>query len=194
MKIPEIDKLFDKRHKKASLSLSINAIVVLVLAISMLGLGLAFTKSMFKKFGEKLTVPPPDLPATKDEPVVLPSEELEIRHGEEFIFQVNYYNDYAGGVVDSALECFGSLKNPILSKSLGGTTISSSQKVEAGQQKSFKFIIPKDATAGISTELDVCEVKFCGPDSSGDGNFGGTSGSITCTGNEDSKQITIRIT
>ncbi len=225
-----------KRSKKASLSLSINAIVVLVLAISMLGLGLAFTKSMFKKFGEKLTVPPPDLPATKDEPVVLPSEELEIRHGEEFTFQVNYYNDHVTGKVDAAIICSGSLNNYIASKNMdagldytkkltsGGASytaisgmpayvssvVTGIQRVNAGTQKSFKFIIPKAATSSLSSELDVCEIAFCAPftSSADEGTLsydlikekfvcGQTSSSSSTTlsdGEEDSKQITIKVT
>ncbi len=66
------------RSKKGSLSLSINAIVILVLAITMLGLGLAFTKGMFGKLSSKLSVPEPDIPATADDPIVLPVEEMQI--------------------------------------------------------------------------------------------------------------------
>ena len=211
MSIPTISKIFNVKHnlqhsKKASLSLSINAIVVLVLAISMLGLGLAFTKSMFKKFGEKLTVPPPDLPATKDDPVVLPSEELEIRHGEEFTFQVNYFNDYASGIVDAGLICEGTLGTAYIgTKNVlsGGKVLVSPQKVSGGTQKSFKFIVPKAATSGISQATDVCEIVFCAP--AADGNTGtlGTSDPQCTSGgasgtppevNDDSKQITIKIT
>jgi hypothetical protein len=199
MRIPELDKLFNvKRRKKASLSLSINAIVVLVLAISMLGLGLAFTKSMFKKFGEKLTVPPPDIPATTDEPVVLPSDEIEVRHGDEFTFQVNYYNDHATGRVDAGIECFGVLKNvigsPTLSSVAGANAvISAPQKVEGGIQKPFKFVIPKSATDTTHTgNTDVCEVKFCAPDV--DNGVTSIEGCDTSGDHEDGKQITIRIT
>jgi len=209
MRIPEIDKLFNKRHKKASLSLSTNAIVVLVLAISMLGLGLAFTKSMFKKFGEKLTVPPPDIPATKDEPVVLPSDDMEIRHGEEFVFQVNYYNDYGTGYIVPAMECTEDLV-PTTTASTGITTANSGactatsgpcdvvvapQKVEAGQQKSFKFIIPKEATADLTGKLDVCQVKFCSSTPPASTPPASTD-TYTCNtpDNEDSKQVTLRIT
>ncbi|MBI2136553.1 hypothetical protein HYU06_05770, partial [Candidatus Woesearchaeota archaeon] len=207
-----ISKIFNVRHnlkhsKKASLSLSINAIVVLVLAISMLGLGLAFTKSMFKKFGEKLTVPPPDLPATKDDPIVLPSEELVIRHGEEFTFQVNYFNDYASGTVDAGLICKGSLGGPvgIGTKNIlsGGKVLVSPQKVSGGIQKSFKFIIPKAATSGISQGTDVCEIMFCAPGADDtEGILEIVNNEPTCTSegstggetNDDSKQITIKIT
>ncbi|MBS3158691.1 hypothetical protein J4206_05375 [Candidatus Woesearchaeota archaeon] len=215
MSIPKLNRIFDVKHnllssKKASLSLSINAIVVLVLAISMLGLGLAFTKSMFKKFGEKLTVPPPDLPATKDEPIVLPSEELEIRHGEEFTFQVNYFNDFSTGKVDAAISCGNpltstksdSLIETISSKTNGCTTkspcdvIVSPQKIEGGQQKAFKFIVPKSATSTGTIRTDICEVKFCaatGELSTEAGSY--TSG--TCNNGPDyesSKQITIKVT
>ena len=66
------------RRKKASLSLSVNAIVILVLAITMLGLGLAFTKGMFAKLKGRLEIPPPDIPATEDDPIVLPADEIEV--------------------------------------------------------------------------------------------------------------------
>lgn len=205
MRIPEINKIFNvKRSKKASLSLSINAIVVLVLAISMLGLGLAFTKSMFKKFGEKLTVPPPDIPATNDEPIVLPSEELEVKHGEEFTFQVNFWNDHATQVVDVGMACsdqselskyIGTKNTPPVTWS-GGTNyvIATSQKVQGGTQKSFKFIIPKKATPTTLTgEIGVCEIKFCAPDKDTLGAIF-TNGVCSQDDHEYTKQVTIKIT
>ena len=94
-----------KLFTKASLQLSINAIVILVLAIAMLGLGLGFTKGMFAKFGEKLEVPPPDIPATSDEQIVLPKEELEIQHGKTYTFSVNFYNDYSSDNVHPEMDC-----------------------------------------------------------------------------------------
>ena len=213
MRIPEINRIFNiKRSRKASLSLSINAIVVLVLAISMLGLGLAFTKSMFKKFGEKLTVPPPDIPATKDEPIVLPQEELEIRHGEEFIFQVNYFNDYSSGQVDAGISCSGGLKVYIASDDFEPTGWKGKtdyvkvapQKVSAGTQKSFKFVIPKGATATNKAiteddKTDVCEIQFCGPkneDVAGAGDYSLSGKKGICANGpeyEASKQVTLKI-
>lgn len=79
-------------NKRASLSLSIEAIVVLVLAISMLGLGLGFTKSMFAKFGTKLDVPAPNIPATEDDPITVESENLQAKVGKPFSFGFNVYN------------------------------------------------------------------------------------------------------
>ena len=79
--------------KKGSLSLSINAIVILVLAITMLGLGLAFTKGMFGKFSSKLEVPPPNIPATAEEPIILPDESVEVLKNKDFELTVNFYND-----------------------------------------------------------------------------------------------------
>ncbi len=212
MHIPSISKIFNVRHnlkhsKKASLSLSINAIVVLVLAISMLGLGLAFTKSMFKKFGEKLTVPPPDLPATKDEPIVLPSEELVIRHGEEFTFQVNYFNDFSTGNVAAAITCGNPSSNPDdslineISSLTGGCTtksdcdvIVSPQKIEGGQQKAFKFIVPKSATTASTLSTDICEVKFCAPTETTGGGYNNAGVCDSGPDFESTKQITIKVT
>ncbi len=82
---------FNKKFKKASLELSVNAIVILVLAIIMLGLGLGFTKGMFSKLQGKLEIPPPNIPATAQEPIVLPSDEVDISRGAGII-NVNIFN------------------------------------------------------------------------------------------------------
>ena len=83
-----------KMLKIGSLSLSVNAIVVLVLAITMLGLGLAFTKGMFGKLAGKIEIPPPNIPATKGEPIVLPAEEVRWeKPTKDLAISVNIYND-----------------------------------------------------------------------------------------------------
>jgi len=145
--------------KKASLSLSINAIVILVLAITMLGLGLGFTKGMFGKLSSKLSVPEPDIPATPDETIVLPSEQLNIQKNKEFIFSVNVYNDDFSGMVTGTLLC----TNPAL------TVTSAPQEIPAGEQKGFKFIIPKDEEAMTTKSTQVCTLSF-----TGDGQGSGT--------------------
>jgi hypothetical protein len=144
--------------KKASLSLSINAIVILVLAITMLGLGLAFTKGMFGKLSSKLSVPEPDIPATADDPIVLPSEELSITKNKEFIFSVNVYNDNFANDVTGTLTCE---KSPTATTDLAKSpwTVSSSpQKIPAGEDKGFKIIIPKDELQQSFTR--VCTLSF----------------------------------
>lgn len=78
--------------KKGSLSLSINAVVVLVLAIAMLGLGLAFTKGMFSKLQSKLEIPPPDYPATAEDPLVVPLTVMPIEQNKDTEFSFNFYN------------------------------------------------------------------------------------------------------
>jgi len=143
-------------HKKASLSLSINAIVILVLAITMLGLGLAFTKGMFGKLSSKLTVPEPDIPATADDRIVLPSEELTITKNKEFIFSVNVYNDNFVGPVSGTLNC------PDQGGAAGFQIPSAAQDVPAGEDKGFKFIIPKDKVTQTSTR--ICVLSFLGED------------------------------
>ena len=166
-------------HKKASLSLSINAIVILVLAIAMLGLGLGFTKGMFAKFASKLDVPPPNIPATADDPVVLPQEELEVKHGKDFAFSVNFYNDYADTYIRPSMTC----------DTLGGTGITSpqdilvaDQTVSGGVFKGFKFIILGSSTQAMTGSTDICTLAFdvC-PSKTG-----------TCSATE-TKQITIQI-
>ncbi len=138
-------------NRKASLSLSINAIVILVLAITMLGLGLAFTKGMFGKLSSKLTVPEPDIPATADEPIVLPTEELTITKNKQFIFSTNAYNDNFDGAVTGTLLCAadtnsgaGELK-----------TRSAPQEIPPGEDKGFKFIIQKSDVSISSTRICI---------------------------------------
>ncbi len=162
------------KHKKASLSLSINAIVILVLAIAMLGLGLSFTKGMFKKFGEKLTVPPPDIPATAEEPIILPTDVIEVQNGKEYVFQVNFYNDHPySGKINGVLSCYGDFAEHIISDcnnfdttskpepcSNKNSVISRAQNVDPGTYKPFKFIITPEATRGSGRGQDVCTIQF----------------------------------
>jgi hypothetical protein len=141
-----------RRSRKGSLSLSINAIVILVLAITMLGLGLAFTKGMFGKLSSKLSVPEPDIPATADDTIVLPSDELEITKNKQYVFSVNAYNDNFNTAVTGALIC--------PSKGTAGefTVESSPQEIPAGEDKGFKFIIDKEYVTQSSTR--VCVIEF----------------------------------
>lgn len=195
------------KTKKASLSLSINAIVILVLAIAMLGLGLAFTKSMFKKFSSKLSVPPPDLPASADEPIVLPMDELEVKHGKEFVFAVNFYNDHSQTRIIPYFYCFDPLNEFIATGNVDAIglegiiapdpdrqVIAAPQRIETGTYKTFKFIIPPAATTmregdvgDITGKQAVCEVTFC-PAQAGSAMDG------DCTAWSESKQVTVKIT
>lgn len=140
--------------KKASLSLSINAIVILVLAITMLGLGLAFTKGMFGKLSSKLSVPDPDIPATADDKIVLPTEELTMSKNKEFIFSVNVYNDNFAGEVTGTLKC------PAGGGAAELTATSAPQEIPPGEDKGFKFIVTKDQVAFTSTR--ICTMSFTG--------------------------------
>ncbi len=141
-------------NKKASLSLSINAIVILVLAITMLGLGLGFTKGMFGKLSSKLSVPEPDIPATADEPVVLPTDQLNIVKNKEFIFSVNVYNDNFEGMVNGEMDCPGQ-------DGIGVFKVSTAkQNIDAGSQKGFKFIITKEKISKSLTQ--ICTLRFWG--------------------------------
>ncbi|MBW2964987.1 hypothetical protein KY363_06025 [Candidatus Woesearchaeota archaeon] len=143
-------------NRKASLSLSINAIVILVLAITMLGLGLAFTKGMFGKLSSKLSVPEPDIPATADDKIVLPTEELTITKNKEFIFSVNVYNDDFSGDVTGTLAC-----DADSTSGAGAISVSSAkQEIPAGEDKGFKFIVPKASVTTTSTR--ICTLAFTG--------------------------------
>ena len=117
-------------NKKGSLSLSINAIVILVLAISMLGLGLGFTKSMFAKFGSKLDVPPPDIPATEGDPIVTVSDEFQIKKNVDYVMTMNIFNAYGTATVTPAIKC-------------GATSMATGtgQSITGGTYKSFKVIM-----------------------------------------------------
>jgi hypothetical protein len=165
-------------HKRGSLSLSINAIVVLVLAIAMLGLGLGFTKGMFAKFSSKLDVPPPNIPATAEDPVVLPQEELEVKHGKDFAFAVNFYNDHADDFVEPAIFC-PNLDPPTglgggYVESLGDTLLEdiivAPQTVSGGTFKGFKFIIKGDNTNTLTEDFSVCTLYFTVCDKADSGN------------------------
>jgi hypothetical protein len=133
--------------KKGSLSLSINAIVVLVLAISMLGLGLGFTKSMFAKFGSKLDVPPPNIPATEDEPIVLPSDTVKAKINKDLSFSVNIYNDQITMMASP----------PIEFKCLSGATASSLPvSINAQSQANVMFLVK--GTSITTAGTDICSI------------------------------------
>ncbi len=135
-------------NKKAAMELSINAIVILVLAITMLGLGLGFTKSMFAKFGEKLTVPEPPIQATADERVVLPSGDvIQLKKGKIAEITVNYYNDREGTLIYSNISC----------PSVADLTVETAPQTHPnGESKSYKYILK-----GVSRDVQtICNVKF----------------------------------
>jgi hypothetical protein len=146
-------------HKKASLSLSINAIVILVLAITMLGLGLAFTKGMFGKLSSRLSVPEPDIPATADDTIVLPTEELTITKNKQFVFSANAYNDDFNNDVCGCLICAAEPAGTGSGTGAGAIDVCSGpQTIPPGEDKGFKFIIPK-ANVGTSSTR-ICTIKF----------------------------------
>jgi len=145
-------------NRKASLSLSVNAIVVLVLAITMLGLGLGFTKGMFSKFSSKLTVPEPDIPATADDQIVLPSEEITIQKNKDVIVTVNVYNDDWGDKVGGALYCptFDSNSGSYNYDSFNLVAQAIPQTIPSGDYKSFKMNINRQTQSGTL----VCTLYF----------------------------------
>ena len=136
--------------KRASLSLSVNAIVVLVLAITMLGLGLGFTRGMFSRFSSQLTVPTPDIPATADDPIALPANEIEIQRNKDAVLTVNVYND--NWATDKEINGF--LKCPAMDQ-----VDATPQMIPAGESIAFMMIIPGDSTRDISAP-QVCSLRF----------------------------------
>ncbi|MBT7902980.1 hypothetical protein HN587_03880 [Candidatus Woesearchaeota archaeon] len=145
-------------NKRASLSLSINAIVILVLAITMLGLGLAFTKGMFSKFASKLEVPPPNIPATAEEPIVLPDESIEILKNKDFEFTVNFYNDAGESIISPTMAC-QSGGDGFAAKLTDGY-LALQQNVPSGIYKPFKFILNGPQMAGKA----ICTLSFADAD------------------------------
>jgi hypothetical protein len=166
-------------NKKASLSLSINAIVILVLAITMLGLGLAFTKGMFGKLSAKLSVPEPDIPATAEDPIVLPMEELVITKNKQFVFSANAYNDEFTGDAMGRLYCKGEAGAAAID------VCSGPQRIPPAEDKGFKFIIPKESVGFTSTR--VCKLQFFDADETT------VCGEPPATAAVESKQVVVSI-
>lgn len=142
-------------NKKSNLSLSINAVVILVLAIAMLGLGLGFTKAMFAKFGAKLEVPPPNIPATEDEPIVLPSDVVKAKIGKDLTFSVNIYNnDINPERVQPTLTC---LNNGGGNSPIGDTLMTDFNPQE---QANVMFYVPSGDLQFRGLDVCVIEVPF----------------------------------
>jgi len=140
-------------HKKASLSLSINAVVVLVLAITMLGLGLGFTKGMFGQLKEQLTVPPPEIPATASDPIVLPTGgELSIKASKDAVFVVNFFNNGPTSSFTPDIICG--------TDSLDDKLVVASQNVEAQNYRGFQMIIKGDTFGGETLGYNICTIQF----------------------------------
>jgi hypothetical protein len=133
-------------QKKASLSLSIEAIVVLVLAISLLGLGLGFTKGMFGQLKSQLVVPAPEIPATSDDPIVLPTGgELQIKAAKDAVFSVNFFNNGGVATFTPGLDCVTATVAP--------------QEIEAQTYKTFQIIISAGA---LEAGYHICTITFTG--------------------------------
>jgi hypothetical protein len=136
-----------KYYKIGSLSLSVNAIVVLVLGITMLGLGLAFTKGMFGKLQGKLEIPPPNIPATSSEPIVLPSDEISIGR-KEAIIPINVYNSLTTGTISLDTNTTAPLDCNITMQAV-------SQKVPEDEFRTFQVV----TTPGDTQQTCVFTIK-----------------------------------
>ena len=133
-------------RKRGSLSLSVNAIVILVLGITMLGLGLAFTKGMFGKLGSKLEIPPPNIPATEDEPIVLPSDEVKVDPKGVTIIPINVYNDGDTGTIGLEFYTPNMPKCTYTDHQPDGPQISASgQKIPSDEYRTFQVIVEPGA-------------------------------------------------
>ncbi|MBI5398725.1 hypothetical protein HZB03_04645, partial [Candidatus Woesearchaeota archaeon] len=133
-----------------------------------LGLGLGFTKGMFAKFSSKLEVPPPNIPATPEEPIVIPQETIEVLKNKEFDFTVNYYNDFDDTELKPVLNCPNTAAfAPFINDPATGVQ-TSAQRVQPGSYKPFKFIMPKLQVTGKA----ICTIQF-------DASSGGTIVPVT---------------
>ncbi|MBI2548661.1 hypothetical protein HYW21_04895 [Candidatus Woesearchaeota archaeon] len=132
--------------KKGSLSLSINAVVVLVLAIAMLGLGLAFTKGMFSKLQSKLEIPPPDYPATAEDPLVVPLTVMPIEQNKDTEFSFNFYNTQT----DPCTDCFPAITCVINAAPTSLFITGLPQTVTAATAAQFKILaaVPSGTASG----------------------------------------------
>ena len=155
-----------RNRKKGSLELSINAIVVLVLAITMLGLGIAFTKGKFSELGSRIEIPEPDLPATADDPISLPANEIKVSTKKDTVFTINVYND---GLLpptvspDIECDCTTDTTAYLTLDTDGGTNPTevlsvAGQSVPNGADAGFKIIVPQlDVAAdGWAPGISVC--------------------------------------
>ena len=153
--------------RKGSLSLSINAIVVLILAVAMLGLGLGFTKSMFSKIGGSLEIPPPNIPATEQDPIALPSEVVEFNHNKNAELGFNFYNDgthtFLSGQTNNfqaGMKC-GTID--LVGLTTGGI-VTAPQTVDTATYVPFKIVFPKvmftNAPLTSPTSV-VCVLRVC---------------------------------
>jgi hypothetical protein len=147
-------------QKKASLNLSIQAIVILVIAIALLGLGLGFTKGIFGQLKSQLVIPPPDIPATADDPISLPSSQINIKAAKDTVLTVNFFNNGETDPFLPMLSC-GPQNYLLFYNQL------SPQQVDTQAQKSFKIVIKADTFSGTPETSpfplgnNICRISFC---------------------------------
>jgi hypothetical protein len=146
-------------QKKASLNLSIQAIVILVIAIALIGLGLGFTKGMFGQFKSQLVIPPPDISATADDPISLPSSQINIKAAKDTVLTVNFFNNGEADPFLPMLSC-GPQNYLLFYNQL------SPQQVDAQAQKSFKIVIKANTfgtpeTSPFPLGNNICRISFC---------------------------------
>ncbi|RMF07350.1 hypothetical protein D6764_00030 [Candidatus Woesearchaeota archaeon] len=140
--------------RKGSLQLSVNAIVVLVLAITMLGMGLAFTKGKFAELGERIEVPEPDYPATQDDPIVLPVNEIKLKSGKQGGFSVNFYNEGNTRNFYACVVCGTTY-------SLTTNTLRTVTQVKSGDYETFKILFTNPGGTGFPPDgTNICKVGF----------------------------------
>ncbi|MBI4438812.1 hypothetical protein HY640_02680 [Candidatus Woesearchaeota archaeon] len=142
----------NRLQRKGALDVSINSIVVIVFAITMLGLGLAFIKGKFSEIGKTVTFPQPEIPASAEEPIVLPSEVMSVNRGTNAEVSINFYNnqnsDVTSSVIPEIKNCVGTSGS---SFALGVTA--GGQNVPVGRSVTYKalVVIPPDKPSGTYT-------------------------------------------
>lgn len=153
-----------KSLRRASLSLSINAVVILVLAIAMLGLGLGFTKKMFAKFGDTLTIPEPEMTATDSDPIVLTSNTVAMQVGKTTNFPIKYYHSGTTGPIFPHIDCGDDIAATGTDPAIVMKTAGISQTMNQGEQKTYRMLI--EGSMLDDKDNKICTLSMCSGTSS----------------------------
>ena len=138
-------------NRRASMELSVNSIVILVIAVVIMGLLLAFIRSKLTD----LDVPDPGeiepVAASSSTPITLSRESVTVASGKSFTLKANVYNTYP---VNKTVELTASCGTTDLFSKI---TSDESQKIEPGDQKTFKILLSIAKTK--PRDVYLCSIK-----------------------------------
>ena len=167
---PPEKKSFFKKHK----SLAITLIALFCLS-QIIIIPLLFTKGMFTKFpeGSDLSPPPPNVPATASEPIVLggDGENIDINAAKDYVFLVSFFNNGFTSQFNPTIKCgVGEMNADLSLLTENGGLIAVWQRVDTQTYKNFKIIIksdtfncPKSGCTGkeqLPLGENVCNIEF----------------------------------